>query len=467
MGLNKNTNQSFNHPSFTGLIGIEQRDITPPRGIYARNWGAAEHDVSEGTHRPLVITCITFQVSKEETPLVLVSADLGWWKSQEDERHVRGGILKAMSLSPDQLMVCLSHTHSGPSIYREDASKQGGEYIKPYLDHIREQAIKVARKALSKASPATLTWHYGKCGLATNRDLADKNSNRYLTGFNPHETADDTLLVGRITNDQQQIIGTIVNYACHPTTLGWQNRLVSPDYIGAMRQVISDKTQAPCLFLQGASGNLAPAEQYVADTEVADSHGRQLGYAVLATLEDMLPPLTQLTFDRVVESGAPLAVWEQEDGKPRSSLLAKSVEVPLPLKPLPSLSELERTYAQCEDHVKRERLRRKIASRQAVGDGKVTATSFWMWILGESILIGQPNEAYSLFQMELRRRLPFRASGIINIANGYVGYLPPAHLYDEDIYTVWQTPFAKGALELLIERALKEAKSLMPKEDYG
>mgnify|MGYP006172841585 CR=1 FL=1 len=33
-------------------------------------------------------------------------------------------------------------------------------------------------------------------------------------------------------------LGTIVNYACHPTTLAWENRDISPDYIGAMREVI-------------------------------------------------------------------------------------------------------------------------------------------------------------------------------------------------------------------------------------
>ena len=40
--------------------------------------------------------------------------------------------------------------------------------------------------------------------------------------------------------------------------------------------------------------------------------------------------------------------------------------------------------------------------------------------------------------------------------------MPPADLYDADIYQVWQTPFARGCLELTIEtmtQAIKHALS--------
>jgi hypothetical protein len=46
---------------------------------------------------------------------------------------------------------------------------------------------------------------------------------------------DDTLLVGRIVDSSGQHSATIVNYACHPTTLAVENDLISPDYLGALR----------------------------------------------------------------------------------------------------------------------------------------------------------------------------------------------------------------------------------------
>ena len=77
----------------------------------------------------------------------------------------------------------------------------------------------------------------------------------------------------------------------------------------------------------------------------------------------------------------------------------------------------------------------------------------WIWRLGNSLLIGQPNEAYSLFQQELRQQFSANAIAVMNVVNGHTGYLPPASLYEKNIYPVWQTPFAKGSLEILINTA--------------
>jgi hypothetical protein len=446
------------HSSFTGLIGVAQVDITPPVGIYSRNWGAAKQDVAEGIHQPLMLTCITFQSSPKEKPLVLIAADLGGWKNSGDEWILRSKLLKALVIEPPQLMFCFSHTHAGPSLSQDDSTKPGGEYIASYLRDLQESAFRAAQNALFSAAPAVLTWHYGTCKMATNRDLPDLDNNRFVVGFNPEKNADDTLLVGRITDEQNRIIGTIVNYACHPTTLAWDNRLISPDYVGSMRELVESNTKAPSLFLQGASGELAPAEQYTGDIEIAEKNGRQLGYSVMATLESMLAPKMELSFSRVVESGAPLAVWKQTTYQPSSELSAEMVEVKFNLKPLPSLMEIEQQYRDCEDRVMKERLLRKRGVRKAVGDGEIAQMPLWVWRLGDSFLIGQPNEAYSEFQEQLRRQLSPKAIAVMNIVNGGVGYLPPHELYGKDIYQVWQTPFEAGSLELLIKTAIQVAE---------
>ena len=449
--MDARTYPAHKNPSFTGLIGISQNDITPPQGIYARNWGAAKHDRAEGIHMPLVLVCQTFQSSPESSPLVLISADLGWWKNSEDERFLRRGILSELSLQPWQLMICLSHTHAGPSICMQDTVKPGGEFVEPYLLKIRQAAVIAIKQALANASRATLTWAYGKCGLAANRDLPELGRDRIAVGFNPDAEPDDTLLVGRITDEQGIVISTTVNYACHPTTLAWDNRLISPDYIGEMRNIVVAKTQAPCLFLQGASGELAPAEQYVGDVTLAESYGRQLGYAVLASLESMLPPQTQLTFNQIVESGAPLAVWKQSFVKPSDVISFEMIDVEFPLKSLPSLLDIQLQLDSCNDRVLQERLSRKLNIRKAVGDADHAKVPVWIWRLGDSFLVGQPNEAYSDLQIQLRKDFLPHAVAVMNVVNGHIGYLPPAQLYELDIYSVWQTPFDKGSLELLIE----------------
>ena len=358
-------------------------------------------------------------------------------------------------------MFCLSHTHAGPTLCREDVSKTGGEFIEQYLRHLQSRAVQTAQRALAKAVPATLVWGHGKCDLASNRDLPEKGRKRFVVGFNPTQQADDTLLVGRVNARNGRVLATIVNYACHPTTLGWDNRLISPDYVGAMREVVELQTQAPCLFLQGASGELAPAEQYVGDITVAETHGRRLGHAVLATLEGMLPAGTELSFAGVVESGAALGVWKRSTYPVATGLSCEVAEVELPLKPLPSLAEIEERWRGCKDRVFKERLWRQRAVRQAVGDGKSARTHVWIWRVGDALLVGQPHEAYSQFQQKLRQQIDPNPVAVMNVVNGWMGYLPPRQLYRRNIYPVWQTPFAPGALELLTEMACARARRMI------
>jgi hypothetical protein len=100
-----------------------------------------------------------------------------------------------------------------------------------------------------------------------------------------------------------------------------------------------------------------------------------------------------------------------------------------------------------------ERLRRRWGVRRIVGDGDAWAMPIYAWRIGDALLVAQPNEAYSWFQQELRRRFAPRSLAVLNLSNGSCGYLAPAALYAEDIYTVWQSPFAVGGLEALVEHA--------------
>ncbi|WP_158856193.1 neutral/alkaline non-lysosomal ceramidase N-terminal domain-containing protein [Lunatibacter salilacus] len=452
---------NLDNSSFTGKIGVGKRDISPPAGIYSRNWGAAKRNTADGIHRALYLHAVTFSPLSGGEPFVLLSADLGWWKNMLDENFVRHHILEVLGLKIENLILSLTHTHSGPSLSRDDTDREGGDLIKSYLEFLRDAAVDLIRKTLAISEEGFLTWKYGKCDLAINRDLYDSLKDMYFVGYNPDSSADDTLLIGRITNKSGKMLAVIVNYACHPTTLAWENSLISPDFIGALRETIFSHTGADCIFLQGASGDLAPPEQYVGDASVADKHGRQLGYSCLSTLESMLPDERELSLKKLVESGAPLALWSQTEKIASPALEAKKVNVNFNLKPLQKLAEIEEELQACTDPVQIERLRRKRGVRLSVGDRDSVEVPLWVWKLGNSIIIAHPNEAYSIFQMEIRANFDKRPVAVINVANGHIGYLPPKYLYDKNIYAVWQTPFAAGSLEILINISINEAIELL------
>lgn len=449
---------------FKGDIGVARTDITPPAGIYARSWGSAMHDAAEGIHRPLYATCLFLRGGDPQLELYMLCLDLGWWYDNAHEREIRTRIVEAAGIRDDQLIVHMGHTHSGPASNLQNVERQGGHLIMPYRDKVVQGCADAITGARANARPAVASWASGRCDLARNRDLV-LDSETFLCSVNPEGPSDDTVLVGRVTDANGAIMATMVNYACHPVSLGGGNKLISPDYYGAMREVVErDTGGAPCLFLHGASGDMTPLRSYEADAAIADQNGRQLGYAALSTLTGMLPPEQEFAFDRIEESGARLGRWSLRP-KPASTTLATSIaNSELVYVGFPSEAEIQEQLKTTTDRYMRERLERLLMRRRDVGEGTSRMVRMTLWQIGDAILIGAPAEAYCHFQKEMRARFPGRSVMVLNIVNGNVGYLAPAETYDKPgLYQIRISLFKPGCLEQVIEDttdAIKELESV-------
>jgi len=201
----------------------------------------------------------------------------------------------------------------------------------------------------------------------------------------------------------------------------------------------------------------------VGDTNVADRHGSALGHAALGALRSMPPAGTELACLGVVESGAPLAIWGPRAAALPRSTHAAHLEVPVELKvDLPTIEELEVAWADIDPLSRVERIRRARNLRACYSDNGDATHPLWVWSLGDCAVVGQPGELYSAFQERLRARFPERAVVVLNVTNAPGGvYLPPEHLYDEDIYPVWQTLLARGSMERVLDAAVTELDERM------
>src|SRR5262249_50953677 len=141
------TDLEFRHNSFYGWIGIARTDITPPIGIYARNWGAAKHDLAESIHRPLTLTALTLSTSPDGPVQVFVDADLGWWKSLLTSQRFLSRLHTELSLDPAQLIFAITHTHSGPPLMDEDQSLPGGSLLREWFERLFTATVETVRKA--------------------------------------------------------------------------------------------------------------------------------------------------------------------------------------------------------------------------------------------------------------------------------------------------------------------------------
>ena len=451
-------------------FGVARRDVTPPVGIYSRSWGAATHDVAEGVHRPLTATAAVFAPLAGDGPtLALVALDVGWFPYGPDELGLRTAIRERSGLGEAELLVQLSHTHAGANTNSRLEGRPGAELIAPYLDRLTAEVCDAVAEAQAAATEAFVTYGQGRCSLAANRDLWDGDAERYACGYNPDGAADDTLMVARATDGDGRTLATLFNYACHPTTLAWENRLLSPDYVGAAREVLEGAFDAPALFLQGASGELAPRDDYVGDPAVADRNGRQLGHAAAAAIEALPPPATRFVYTGIVASGANLGTWEYRPCEPEQLAEAgrlEAVATGVDLERKEDIGVVESLSSSAPDSPQeREKAMRRELLRLALGDGPVHRMPIWAWRLGEALVLAVPNEPYSVFQTELRRRFAGTPVLVLMTTNGGVGYLPPRETYGSGRYQEQQSPYAPGCLEQATEAAAATLEPLRPRPE--
>lgn len=457
-------------------VGVARGDITPPVGIYHRMWGAAVHERSTGIHKPLTATVLFLKSMQADgsKPLVAIGVDhcLLW---PTEMNTLLASVSRTTGVDISSLIVFFSHTHGAGLMGLERKDLPGGELIEPYLHELAVKIGKLVHDAQRRLAPATIVYGQGTCTLATHRDYFDQDRGHYVCGFNPTGTADHTVVVGRVTDVSGTVIATLVNYACHPTTLAWDNTLISPDYIGAMREVVEGVTHAPCLFVQGASGDIGPREGFVGDTEVADRNGRQLGYAALAALESLPPAGTRYEYTGPVVSGATIGTWasqpESDATKTAKSLWHATTEtIRLPYRhDLPTRQELDQEdwqYRKEEQdanakgdterarvaHAMVERTMRRMIRIAPLTEGDAYSYPIPLWRIGDAIWIALDGEHYNILQRILRERFPQVTLVIGTVANGSkVWYLPDSTSYGRGLYQEEVSVLERGCLEAVIE----------------
>lgn len=460
-------------------FGLGSVDITPPVGIYHPMWGAARHHRATGIHRPIYGDVLLF------APL---HSDAGTWAqvqldmvglSGADHIAVKQAVADALGLPTGQVVVSFSHTHAGGLFSQDRAQLPGGDMIAPYLAEVRAKLADAATTAKATLTECILTYATGRCTLAANRDFWDDALNGYACGFNPGAPADDTLLVVRVTTVSGELRAIIANYACHPTTLAWDNTLISPDYIGALRAEVHAATGVPCIFTQGASGDLGPRHGFVGDTAVADANGRQVAYATLATLAGMDPPAHDFAYQGPVISGATLGAWVPvpQDADHRAAAQRFDAGdgsggefiVDLPQKPRPDPVQLEqemRDYLAQQAEADRagdaiaarnfgaraERARRWLGRLNNLPAGPTVPYRYTVRRMGDAIWISVGGEPYNVLQRELRSRFPDTPVVVTELASDLsVAYLLPQDRYGKGLYQEEPSILAPGCLEQLIE----------------
>ena len=468
-------------------FGHARIDMTPPVGIYHPMWGAARHHRATGVHRPLLGDVMALgPISSADAPsttMLRIQLDLVGMGKREYELLL-DALCRATELAEGQIVVSFSHTHAAGLFTADRVALPGGELIPDYLESLREQIGVAAVEAMRKMQPCSITYGVGRSNMAANRDYWDAENNLYACGYNPDAPADDTVVVGRVCSQAGAIVASLVNYACHPTTLAWENTQISPDYVGAMRAVVEAHQGAPCIFMLGACGDLGPRHCHQGSTAVADQNGRQLGYAALAALTALAPPMADFAYAGPVISGATLGTWQHAPfDAPRtaqSSRFHGNVHtLDLAMKPRPDSEALRQEMADWlaqqtaaaeqgnavaarDFGARAERARRWLMRVASLPEGADFPLLCAVHRLGDAIWVAVGGEPYNILQTELRRRFPDQVLLISPLLGPMqVAYLLPKERYGQGLYQEEPSILAPGCLEALLEHVTNQIDELL------
>lgn len=231
--------------------GIARVEITPPVGFPMGGY-AARQGASTGIHDPLFATVLLLKA--EGGSVAIVSCDL---RSFPSERIVN---LARQRKLADHVLIAVTHNHSGPMTWED---KSWPKPDRSWFAETEDKILNAIEEASKNLFTARIAAGFGEIYLGHNRRkvAADGKTTMFWRNAERQPTSpiDPTVGVIRVDDETGKPRVVLVNYACHAVVLGPDNRQISADYPGYLRQRIERELPgALCLFVQGGAGDINP-----------------------------------------------------------------------------------------------------------------------------------------------------------------------------------------------------------------
>ena len=414
--------------------GVGRRTITPPKGVYLIGYGDRVRG-NQGVHDELFATALVFDDGVVQ--VAIVALDLLTINEFVVDR-VRAAV------APIEVVLCCSHTHSGPIASADERSSRRN---RTYIDSLVDQVARAIRQAAAEVVPVTVECATGTCDVGINRRELQPDGSMEI-GRNPDGPIDRSLPVVTVWRDApndtvtdtatdtaatRTPLATIVNFGCHSTVLGPGNQLVSADWIGPMREQVDAAIGGTTLFLQGASANVNPDLAW--DTARAfaqvDEQGSRVATAVIDAIESggAAVSVTPIRVERV-DAWIPTQAAVTTDTPPKGYI-----------EPLLHLAGLPRFLAFLAEPLLRRRY--PWSPRIEARDGRwAVPMRITVIRLGELALVTYAAETFTEIGMAAKSLSPAEHTMFASVSDGCISYLATESAHAEGGYEVDVAPWA-------------------------
>ena len=260
-------------------VGLARVCVTPEQPVWMHGYATkVRFRPSDGKLNDLHAKAMAFEDAAGNRS-VLITVDLCVLRPKESE-EVFSDLMQATGLKRRQILICFSHTHSGPIIGTSDLSRfpipeEDRKRTIAYTAALKRKLVKVAADALADLKPARLSYGVGKADFVVNRRLYDESGNYRGMGPNPDKYVDRTVPVLRVDSPDGRLRALLFGCACHAVTLDGKNLKICGDYPGFAQQYIEDRhPRCQAMFITGfaADANTHPR----GTAEMARTQGRSL-----------------------------------------------------------------------------------------------------------------------------------------------------------------------------------------------
>ncbi len=381
--------------------------ITPRESMWMAGY-AARSKPSEGKIHELYARAVALQDGSGNRLVILSTEVIGILR--EDRDWLERELGTAPGLKPEEFLVNVSHTHSGPELRVDKAVLYGipdeqVEKSRIYREAFRRSLAEAARKALADMVPVTLDFSSARAGFAMNRRL--KTDQGYVIAPNSSGPVDHQVPVMKITGQDDSIKALLFGYACHATVMDFYK--FSGDWPGFAQHEIEKRFPGcTAMFINGCSADQNPTPRR--RLELAEHYGETIANAVEAAILAQQEPV-------------------------KGPLRVRLAEINLRFENIPGLRELE-AMRESGDKYDVRRANALLAELEAKGSIHDTYPYLVQVVeFGDSLILAAlSGEVVVDYSLRLKQEISSRRVWVAGYSNDVMGYIPSRRVQEEGGY---------------------------------
>ena len=421
--------------------GVSCVDVTPPLGTQMR--GYFEERTASTVHDPLHVRSFVLEDFGNAIGVAVCDV-IGINRKYLDQ--ARALIAETTDLSPEQVMIACTHTHTGPQTGDDE-----------YTEWLWRRIADGMRIAWQDRTQAEVGWASGsEDRLVFNRRyrMADGSVQTNPGIGNPDVVepvgpTDPEVGVMVLRDPCERTLGVLGNYALHYVGIPDDQTALSADYFAyfsTMIQRLRDESFVAALS-NGASGDINNLDVMggVSPRNDRYQHCERAGAVVAA---GALWAWNEADFaDHVTVAGALQEVSLEPRPPATEEDLARAQEIEERLDAGESVRMGERSFQR--------RVRRFEANPPEPHDTLVQALR-----IGDLALVGVPGEFFVELGLDIKRRSPFAQTMVLELANDSIGYIPTLRAFEEGAYEANSSRYTPGFGEQIVDTAVSLLEDL-------